>query len=96
MSKTPFSKKVEILAIFYATYRDNDELTAEWKDFMLSNDIGLPASFMSWQGMAKITDIGKPFIEDTWNIYCLALGIDPDDRWDTMEQTFEASAANVS
>ena len=96
MSKTPFSKKCEILGTFYATYRESDALSDDWRNFINGNDIGLPASFMAWQGMVTITDEGKPFIEDTWNIYCLALGIDPDSNWKTMEQTFMESPSNVA
>ena len=96
MSKTPFSKKCEVLGEFFALYRYSDDLSQEWSDFMVTQDIGLPAAFMVWQDIATIKKGSQYYVDETWDIFCLMLGVDPDSKWNTMQDMFLASENNVA
>lgn len=95
VSKTDFLTKAEILADFWVNYKDDARKGEVWEEFFASNDIALPLSyFISIEPpLAFLNDYsdGKRYIEETWEWYCGALRIDPDDEYGDMDETFDAS-----
>lgn len=95
MSKTPFSKKVEILGNFYLMYSNDKSIDENWQDFIRYEDIALPLAFFA---LIKVASVSRPegvkHIEDTWIRYCTNLGIDPDGRYADLTDTFETANRN--
>ena len=93
MSKTPFSKKVEILGNFYLVYSEDTSLDEGWKDFFTINDIGLPLAFFAHMKVATVTKPdGVSYVEKTWERFCELLSIDPDGRYADVQDMFEISS----
>lgn len=96
MSKTPFSKKCEILGDLWLYYRDEATTDENWSEFFAWADIALPLSHMVNQGLAILpaTDGGmeaERFIEDAWTTFCELISIDPDNNYDNLGKCWEAS-----
>lgn len=66
---TDFSKQVEILGEFYMIYRDDNKL----KDFIQFNDLGLPLAYLSNEGLCEVSEDGKRYIAETWEMFLAAL-----------------------
>ena len=69
---TDFTNKIKILGAFYANYRDDDELE-EFFDF---NDIGGPLAYLTSEGLCEVSDDGKKYIAETWDVLLAFLGIE--------------------
>lgn len=82
-----FSDKAFVLSGLYAMYR-NEPL---FRKFCATQDIGLPLSYVVATGLADITPDGQEFVNETWNNYCAWLRIDPNEKYETLEETFLAS-----
>jgi hypothetical protein len=84
MSDTPtnhFSKKCEILADLWLNHRSDDE----FQDFIEYNDIGLPLAYAFAEDLAKPTEIGIRFVDETYSLLCEALDLPDDIEWDSLE-----------
>jgi len=81
MSKTPFSKRVEILCDFYINYSEDESLEEGWKEYFSLFDIGLPLAFMAQVGIAEPTEEGKEYIDKAWEAYCNNLGINSEEKY---------------
>ena len=68
---TDFSNQVNILGEFYINYREDSEL----KDFLEFNDIGLPLAYLASEGLCEISDDGKKYVAESWEMFLLAMGI---------------------
>ena len=80
---TDFSKQVEILGEFYINYREDSEL----KDFLEFNDIGLPLAYLSSEGLCDISDDGKKYVAESWEMFLLAMGI-TDEGFENLGEIF--------
>lgn len=89
MSKTTFSSKCEILGSLWSFYKDTDNET--WQEFFEWADLGLPLAYLVWQDLATAKPDGKDSIEDTWRVFCEMIDIDPDGKYATLKDAFEAS-----
>ena len=78
---TDFSKKVDILGEFYFLYRDEDNI----KEFIDFNDLGLPLAFLASEGLCDISDDGKKYVAETWEIFLSTLGILQDEGFDSLD-----------
>lgn len=96
MSKTPFSKKCEILGSLWILYRDDDAMADSWVEFFAWADVALPLSYMIWQNVATPKGDGKKFVEESWNVFCGMLNIDADAKWDSLQHMFDQVTANAS
>jgi hypothetical protein len=85
MEETSFDNRVAILAQFWMDYRD----TESFEDFILYNDLGLPLAYAFAENIAKPTDMGKQFIDETFGLLLGQLGID-DAGYETLEDILEA------
>lgn len=82
---TDFTNKINILGSFYSEYRDDEELL-EFFDF---NDLGLPLAYLSKERLCEISDDGRKYVAETWDMFLLYLGIE-DKGFETLEQVLSA------
>lgn len=82
---TDFSKKCEILGDLWLEYR-NDE---NFEDFIEYNDIGLPIAYAVSTGLAKVEPQGELYINETWDLFIEALGVDSEEEWDSLDEMLE-------
>ncbi|NDA95655.1 MAG: hypothetical protein EBY03_05915 [Actinobacteria bacterium] len=68
---TDFSKKIEILGDFYTQFRDNEKM----KEFIEFNDVGLPLAYLTAEGLCEITEDGKKYVAETWDLFLGIIGI---------------------
>jgi hypothetical protein len=95
MSKTAFSKRVDILGYFHMMYGNNMPDDKAWQQFISEQDIGLPLAFFSMIKVATITRLeGVKCIEETWKNYCEVLGINPENKYVDMQDTFDVANKN--
>ena len=80
---TDFSKQVEILGQFYMSARDNKEMS----EFMEFNDIGLPLSYLASEGLCDISEDGKKYVAESWEMFLLAMGI-TDEGFENLGEIF--------
>ena len=71
---TTFEDQCAILADLWLNYKSNEEL----EDFVEYNDLGLPLAYCIHTGLAMATEEGIPYVEETFNLLCTALELDPD------------------
>lgn len=84
---TNFGDKLGILADLWINYKSDDEFA----DFVEYNDIGLPLAYCIHTELAQPGEQAEMFIDETFNLLCGALGIDPDKEYETLNQMFEES-----
>jgi hypothetical protein len=85
--QTDFNNKVSILGALWSNYQDDDSM----KDFMEFNDIGLPLAYMVSEKLAIETEAGARFIEETFDMFMIALGID-DTGFEFLDEVFTKAA----
>ena len=84
---TDFSTKVSILSDLWINYRtDND-----FEDFIEYNDLGLPLGYLVNTELATVTDQGRLYIEETYNLLCAALELDLDGEYNSLIDMFNKS-----
>jgi hypothetical protein len=76
-----YTSKIAVLADFYLNYRDQDP----YKDFAEYNDIGLPLAYVVHQNLVETNPEGRAFIEETYDLLCSAMGIDPEQQYECFE-----------
>ena len=89
MSKTNFSNKCAILGELWMWYKDTDN--ESWAEFFAWGDIGLPLSYMVKQNLATAKADGKSAIEEVWAAFCEMIDIDPNGKYETLADAFDAS-----
>lgn len=70
--QTDFGSKVSILGELWANYQGDKNMS----DFFEFNDIGLPLAYLVAEKLATATDEGSRFIEETFDLFMEALGIE--------------------
>lgn len=85
-----FSSKCEILGDLWIEYR-NDE---NFEDFIEYNDIGLPLAYAFSSGLAKAEPQGELYVNETWDLFVEALGVDPEIEWESLEDMLENALEN--
>jgi hypothetical protein len=93
MSDTPtnhFSKKCEILADLWLNYKDDEQL----QDFFEYNDIGIPLGYAIAEELAKPTEIGVRYVEETYALLLESLEL-PDVEFTDVEEMFAESQWQV-
>jgi hypothetical protein len=78
---TDFSNKVEILGEFYFLHRDDKNI----KEFIDFNDLGLPLAYLAREGLCDISDDGKKYVAETWELFLSTLGILQDEGFDSLD-----------
>lgn len=90
MPKTAFSDKCDILATFLLASKEMD-ISDDWRDFIVTYDIGLPVAFAVANNIATLIDGMDFYIEDTWDAFCSLLGLDPDLEYSSLTDMFSTS-----
>ena len=80
---TDFSNQINILGEFYINYREDSEL----KDFLEFNDIGLPLAYLASEGLCEISEDGKKYVAESWEMFLLAMGI-TDEGFENLGEVF--------
>jgi hypothetical protein len=93
MSKTPFSNKCEILGSLWLNYREEARTNEAWESFFEYNDIGLPLAYFISDALVSPTDEDATFllIDETWEMFCKYIDIDPEDMYEDIAEAFGAS-----
>lgn len=76
---------VDILGEFYDRERGNED----WRDWFILNDIGIPLAWLGWRGLATPTDDSVQFIDETWQAFCEALGVDSHAEFDSLDDLID-------
>jgi hypothetical protein len=85
ITTTPFSNKCEILGELWLKYRSEPE----FEDFIDYNDLGLPIAYAIANDIVKSTDLAKSFIEETFDLLLVALGLEDED-WENLDEMLSA------
>jgi hypothetical protein len=68
---TDFETQCAILSDLWLNYKNHEEL----EDFVEYNDLGLPLAYLIHTELARVTDDGIPYVEETFNLLCAALDL---------------------
>jgi hypothetical protein len=82
---TNFETKCAILSDLWLNYKDNEELA----DFVEYNDLGLPLAYLIHTNLVTVTDEGMPYVDETFNLLCTALGLDSDEEYTSLNELME-------
>ena len=85
ITTTPFSNKCEILGELWLKYRSEPE----FEDFIDYNDLGLPIAYAIANDIVKSTDLAKSFIEETFDLLLVSLGLEDED-WENLDEMLSA------
>lgn len=93
MSNTPFSNKCAIIGSLWLNYREESKSDESWEAFFTYNDIGLPLSYFLAEEYVTINeDSGaEEIIEETWDMLCDYIDVDPDGAYKNITEFFDAS-----
>jgi len=80
---TNFSNICGILGKLYQDYKEDKDL----KDFIEFNDLGLPLAYFTAEGLSEVSEDGKKYILETWELFLVSLGI-PDTGFEDLDQVF--------
>ena len=69
---TDFTNKIKILGAFYSNYKENEEL----QEFFEFNDVGMPLAYLASEGLCEVSNDGKKYIAESWDILLAFLGIE--------------------
>lgn len=82
-----FSNKCEILSELWMNYRKDEN----FEDFIEYNDMGLPLAYFIHTNLVTPLDEARVFIEETYNLFISALGINEDNEYTTLNDLFKAA-----
>ena len=80
---THFSNICGILGKLYQDHKEDND----FKDFIEFNDLGLPLAYFNSEGLAEISEDGKKYVLETWEIFLKALDI-PDTGFEDVDHVF--------
>ena len=81
-----------ILGELHFNYGDSKE----FKSFVEFNDLGLPLAFLTSQGLVvELSDDGRRYVIDTFEMFIGSLKVDPDDIMEgmTLDELLEIASA---
>ena len=92
MSKTNFSDKCNILGDLWLLYREEAKNNESWEYFFSYNDLALPMSYLIAADLVEPKDGASDYIDETWDMFCEYIEIDPEGEYATIADAFEASS----
>jgi len=87
-----FQTICKILSELYTNYRDSKD----FKGFIEFNDLGLPLAFLTSEGLiVELSDDGRRYVIDTFDMFIGSLKVDPDDIMDgmTLDELLEIASS---
>lgn len=92
MYKTGFSDKCAILGTLWVNYREEAEADKDgWAEFFKYADIGLPLAYIISTEIARSGKESVRFIDETWEMFCQLIDINPEDKYASLTDCFNAS-----
>lgn len=82
---TDFSDICSILGKLYFFYQDDENFT----EFLEFNDLGLPLAYLASEGLCEVSDDGKRYIAETWQMLLVALELE-DEGFTDLEQMLDS------
>ena len=79
-----FSNKISILSELWMNYRGDEG----FQDFVEYNDLGLPLAYILLNDIATATPESEIYINETYDLFVGALGID-DDEYTSLDQMLD-------
>ena len=89
---TDFATQCVILAELYENYKE----AKDFKAFIEYNDLGLPLAYLTAQGLVvEVSDDGKRYIFDTFEMFLESIKLGEDDIIDgmTLDEVFSLAAS---
>ena len=87
-----FETICKILGALYTNYSDSKD----FRSFIEFNDLGLPLAFLTSQGLVvELSDDGRRYVIDTFDMFVASLKVDPDDIMDgmTLDELLEMASS---
>ncbi len=87
-----FETLCKILGELYTNYRDSKD----FKTFIEFNDLGLPLAFLTREGLiVELSDDGRRYVIDTFDMFIGSLKVDPDDIMEgmTLDELLEMASS---
>ena len=81
---TDFSNICSILGKLYFAYQDDENFV----EFIEFNDLGLPLAYLASEGLCEVSDDGKRYIAETWDMLLVALELE-DTGFSDLEEMIE-------
>ena len=78
---TTYKNKCDILGQLWQDYRDE----TDFEDFVQYNDLGLPLAYLISQEIVKSSPQAEIYINETFELFILALEADPDEEYESLE-----------
>lgn len=85
-----FSDKCNILAELWMNYRQDED----FEDFISYNDMGLPLAYFIHTELVTPSEEAGKYIEETYNLFIAALGIEEDNNLTTLNELFRFVSQN--
>lgn len=88
---TPEEKCI-VLGELWLHHRDDADDDELWSEFFRYNDIGLPLSYMVSEDLVLgLTENADTIIDETWEMFCSYIDIDPEGHYESLQDAFAAS-----
>ena len=87
-----FETVCKILGELHANYSDSKD----FRSFIEFNDLGLPLAFLISEGLVvELSDDGRRYVIDTFDMFIASLKVDPDDIMEgmTLDELLEIASA---
>ncbi len=87
-----FETLCKILGELYTNYGDSKD----FKTFIEFNDLGLPLAFLTREGLiVELSDDGRRYVIDTFDMFIGSLKVDPDDIMEgmTLDELLEMASS---
>ena len=87
-----FQTICKILGELHTGYSDSKD----FRDFIEFNDLGLPLAFLTSEGLiVEVSDDGRRYIVDTFDMFIGSLKVDPEDIMEgmTLDELLEMAAS---
>ena len=88
---TDFDSICAILGKFYSDYKEDEY----FKDFIAFHDLGIPLAYFASEKLCKVSDDGKKYIGETWELFLGSLDL-KDTGFEDLNQIFLKSPLNLA
>lgn len=89
-----FLSKCKVLGELWLFYREEAKTDETWNSFFEYNDIALPASYLISSDYVTENDESELsiFIDESWQMFCELIAIDPDGEYESIVDAWGASS----
>ena len=89
-----FLSKCKVLGELWIFYQEESKTSDAWTDFFTYNDIALPSAHIITEGYVNPVEGSMiyEFIDETWDMFCEYIDIDPNGNYDGIISAWNASS----